>query len=68
MTHKYVILFEIEWVGGWVGVGWVEGFWCIELRFAGQADPEKAKIAVTASFHPNTLAHQAKEIGHANAS
>ena len=66
MTHKYVILFEIEWVG----VGWVEGwgFWCIELRFAGQADPEKAKIAVTASFHPNTLAHQAKEIGHANAS
>ena len=51
-------------------MGWVEGwgFWCIELRFAGQADPEKAKIAVTASFHPNTLAHQAKEIGHANAS
>ena len=41
------------------------------MRFAGQeaaANLEKAKIAVTASFHPNTLAHQVKEIGHANAS
>ena len=42
------------------GVGWGS----VGVIFACQAaDLEKAKIAVTASFHPNTLAHRAKEIG-----
>ena len=40
----------------------------VEICRSGGSRSGESKIAVTASLHPNTLAHQAKEIGHANSS